>query len=102
MNVSSALYMISGCLVTLGLMLGLMPALIDYLHRIKFGQTERGEGLESHKKKNGTPTMGGLAFILVPTLVFSSSFLVHAVQTVGHEHGNHFAGVRRVRVDWFY
>ena len=70
MNVSSALYMISGCLVTLGLMLGLMPALIDYLHRIKFGQTERGEGLESHKKKNGTPTMGGLAFILVPTLVF--------------------------------
>jgi len=26
--------------------------------------------LASHKKKNGTPTMGGLAFIIVPTLVY--------------------------------
>lgn len=51
-------------------MLWIMPGLIDYLHKIKFGQTERGEGLASHKKKNGTPTMGGIAFILVPTLVF--------------------------------
>ncbi|HAM31334.1 MAG TPA: phospho-N-acetylmuramoyl-pentapeptide-transferase, partial [Erysipelotrichaceae bacterium] len=47
-----------------------MPALIRYLHKIKFGQTERDEGLESHKKKNGTPTMGGLAFILVPSIVY--------------------------------
>ena len=44
--------------------------MIDYLHKIKFGQTEREEGLASHKKKNGTPTMGGLAFIIVPTLVY--------------------------------
>jgi phospho-N-acetylmuramoyl-pentapeptide-transferase len=68
MNVSSALCMISGAL--LGLMLQIMPALIRYLHKIKFGQTERDEGLESHKKKNGTPTMGGLAFILVPSIVY--------------------------------
>jgi phospho-N-acetylmuramoyl-pentapeptide-transferase len=47
-----------------------MPALIDYLRKIKFGQSEREEGLESHKAKNGTPTMGGIAFILVPIFVF--------------------------------
>ncbi len=47
-----------------------MPSFIRYLHKIKFGQTEREEGLESHKKKNGTPTMGGVAFILVPTLLY--------------------------------
>lgn len=70
MNVSSALCMISGALIVLGLMLQIMPALIRYLHKIKFGQTERDEGLESHKKKNGTPTMGGLAFILVPSIVY--------------------------------
>lgn len=70
MNVSSALCMISGALIVLGLMLQIMPALIRYLHKIKFGQTERDEGLESHKKKNSTPTMGGLAFILVPSIVY--------------------------------
>ncbi len=70
MNVSTCLLMASGCLLSLGLMLLIMPSLIDYLHKIKFGQTERGEGLESHKKKNGTPTMGGIAFILVPTFLY--------------------------------
>ncbi len=42
---------------------------IPYLHKIKFGQVEREEGLESHKKKGGTPTMGGIVFVLVPILV---------------------------------
>lgn len=70
MDLSTGLFMAAGCILTLGLMLWIMPGLIDYLHKIKFGQTERGEGLASHKKKNGTPTMGGIAFILVPTLVF--------------------------------
>ena len=31
---------------------------------MKFGQVEREEGPESHKAKNGTPTMGGIVFIL--------------------------------------
>lgn len=62
------------CLV---IMLMIMPGLIRYLHKIKFGQTEREEGLESHKKKNGTPTMGGLAFILVPTIIYiAGSFIL--------------------------
>lgn len=67
---SEALIMIGGFLITLGLMLLIMPPLIRWLHKIKFGQAEREEGLESHKAKNGTPTMGGVAFILVPVAVF--------------------------------
>jgi len=47
-----------------------MPILIPFLHRIKFGQVEREEGLASHKAKGGTPTMGGIVFVLVPVLVF--------------------------------
>lgn len=47
----------------------IMPFLIPYLHKIKFGQVEREEGLASHKKKGGTPTMGGIVFVLVPILV---------------------------------
>lgn len=71
---SNCLIILGMCLVTLVIMLLIMPGLIDYLHKIKFGQTEREEGLASHKKKNGTPTMGGLAFIIVPTLVYIIGF----------------------------
>lgn len=38
---------------------------IPYLRRLKAGQIERGEGLASHKRKNGTPTMGGIIILLV-------------------------------------
>nr|MDD6335296.1 phospho-N-acetylmuramoyl-pentapeptide-transferase [bacterium] len=37
------------------------PALIPMLRRLKFGQTVRDDGPSGHLKKNGTPTMGGLA-----------------------------------------
>lgn len=46
-----------------------MPLLIPFLHKIKFGQIEREEGLASHKKKQGTPTMGGIVFVIVPVIV---------------------------------
>ncbi|MGM9960975.1 MAG: phospho-N-acetylmuramoyl-pentapeptide-transferase [Allobaculum sp.] len=58
-----------GIVVLIG-MLAFMPALIRYLHKLKFGQTEREEGLASHKAKTGTPTMGGLAFLIVPFAVY--------------------------------
>lgn len=48
-----------------------MPLLIPFLHKIKFGQVEREEGLASHKAKGGTPTMGGMVFVIVPVLVAS-------------------------------
>lgn len=44
------------------------PKLIPTLRRLKFGQTEREEGPDSHKVKSGTPTMGGFIFI-VPTVL---------------------------------
>ncbi|KGN01018.1 phospho-N-acetylmuramoyl-pentapeptide-transferase [Clostridium novyi A str. 4570] len=40
------------------------PILIPLLHKFKFGQNIRSEGPESHKKKSGTPTMGGVIFII--------------------------------------
>lgn len=50
--------------------------LIPILHKLKFGQMEREEGMKSHQKKSGTPTMGGFIFI-IPILVMSivSAFL---------------------------
>ena len=46
--------------VSLGAGLAIMPMLLPVLYRLKFGQSIRQEGLQSHYKKVGTPTMGGL------------------------------------------
>lgn len=56
-----------GCSLIVTLLV--MPKLIPFLHKIKFGQVEREEGLASHKAKGGTPTMGGMVFVLVPIIV---------------------------------
>ena len=42
----------------------LAPITIPMLRRLKFGQSIREEGPKSHMKKAGTPTMGGIIFIL--------------------------------------
>ena len=44
------------------------PKIIEVLRKLKAGQTERVEGLESHQKKTGTPTMGGIIF-LIPVVI---------------------------------
>ncbi len=49
------------------------PIVIPFLRRLKVGQTERKE-LESHQKKNGTPTMGGL--IILAAIVVTSLFYI--------------------------
>lgn len=49
------------------------PYVIKMLIKMKSEQTEREEGLESHKKKTGTPTMGGLIF-LIPFLIIGLIF----------------------------
>lgn len=54
-----------GVIVTL--ILG--PITIPLLRRLKFGQNIREEGPKSHLKKAGTPTMGGIMFILSTTIV---------------------------------
>lgn len=45
------------------------PFLIPVLHKMKFGQTVRDDGPQSHLKKNGTPTMGGVMFMVAITAV---------------------------------
>jgi len=55
----------------------LCPIGIPLLHRLKFGQYIREEGPEAHKKKSGTPTMGGIMFILaieITGLIFVSRY----------------------------
>ena len=42
----------------------LCPIIIPILHKMKYGQTERDDGPQSHLKKQGTPTMGGIAILI--------------------------------------
>lgn len=45
------------------------PIFIPFLRKLKFGQTVRDDGPQSHLKKMGTPTIGGLIFIIPISLV---------------------------------
>lgn len=51
-------------------------SVIPFLHRLKFGQTIRDIGPAWHKKKQGTPTMGGLLFIGGTVLAFAAAITV--------------------------
>jgi len=61
-------------LTALVLSLALGPWLINRLRQFQIGQYIREEGPQSHQKKAGTPTMGGVLIvvsILVPTLLWT-------------------------------
>ncbi|HEX3077039.1 MAG TPA: phospho-N-acetylmuramoyl-pentapeptide-transferase [Lachnospiraceae bacterium] len=52
----------------------LCPIAIPFLRRLKFGQYIRDEGPESHQKKSGTPTMGGVVILI--GIVVTSLFYI--------------------------
>ena len=50
------------------------PVIIPILRRLKMGQTEREDGVQSHLLKAGTPTMGGVIILLA--IVITSVFYI--------------------------
>jgi phospho-N-acetylmuramoyl-pentapeptide-transferase len=61
-----ALLMTSGVAFLIAVVIG--PLFIPVLRRLKFGQSIRAEGPQGHKKKAGTPTMGGTIFLAAVTI----------------------------------
>ena len=64
-------------LISLAISLALGPVLIPFLRRLKASQTEREDGVKSHLKKAGTPTMGGIIFliaVLVTALIYVKDY----------------------------
>lgn len=55
---------ITGLLTALIISLWLGPKVIRYLQSLQIGQVVREDGPESHLKKDGTPTMGGVLILL--------------------------------------
>src|SRR5699024_6801538 len=63
----------------------LSPIFIPFLRRLKFGQSIREEGPQSHMKKSGTPTMGGLMIIASVVITFLLVSFLFAEQTVNYQ-----------------
>lgn len=59
------------------------PMFIPFLRRLKFGQSIREEGPESHQKKSGTPTMGGLVFLLA--IIITALFMSQIYTSISSE-----------------
>ena len=57
-------------LIAFAVSLVLGPVVIPFLRKLKMKQTERVDGVQSHLKKAGTPTMGGI-IILIAVIVTS-------------------------------
>lgn len=61
-------------LISFALSVIMGPFVIPFLRRLKMGQTERVDGVQSHWKKAGTPTMGGV--MILGSVVITSLFYV--------------------------
>ena len=61
-------------LISFALSVILGPVVIPILRKLKMGQTEREDGVKSHLKKAGTPTMGGV--IILASVVITSLFFI--------------------------
>ncbi|MFR3029834.1 MAG: phospho-N-acetylmuramoyl-pentapeptide-transferase [Blautia sp.] len=51
-------------LISFVISVALGPIFIPFLRKLKMGQRVRVDGVQSHLKKAGTPTMGGIIFLL--------------------------------------
>ncbi len=62
--------------ISFGISFGLGYVVIPFLHKLKFGQTILDIGPKWHKNKQGTPTMGGILFILGTVIAFAVVVLI--------------------------
>ncbi|MBR3002459.1 MAG: phospho-N-acetylmuramoyl-pentapeptide-transferase [Clostridia bacterium] len=54
---------------------------IPMLKKLKVGQIERDDGPESHLKKQGTPTMGGIIIIITMIIVITGAYIYLSANT---------------------
>ncbi len=66
--------MIIPVLLSFGISVLMGPVVIPFLRKLKIGQTIRDDGPETHLKKAGTPTMGGL--MILTAIVVTSLFYI--------------------------
>jgi phospho-N-acetylmuramoyl-pentapeptide-transferase len=68
------------CLLAFVVTAVLGPVFIPWLHKLKFGQEIREEGPSWHQKKSGTPTIGGIMFIVGIGVAVSINLVLMAIK----------------------
>ena len=66
---------IAGAIISFGISYGLGYVVIPFLHKLKYGQTISGY-VGEHQKKQGTPTMGGMLFIISTVVTFIAFVII--------------------------
>ena len=75
--------MLIAFLVSFLVTVAVMPVLIPYLRKLKFGQQILEDGPKWHEKKSGTPTMGGIGFIVgISFAMIIASVFEHSLKLV--------------------
>lgn len=77
---------IKACIISFIITVLAEPVLIPFLRKLKFGQTILEDGPSWHGKKQGTPTMGGIAFILstvAAVLIFEQNIKIGSILLCG-------------------
>lgn len=70
---------ITAAVIAFGISFGLGYVVIPFLHKLKFGQTILEIGPKWHKNKQGTPTMGGILFIIGTVVAFVAVVVIDKI-----------------------
>ena len=68
-----------GAVISFGISFGLGYIVIPFLHKLKFGQTILDIGPNWHKNKQGTPTMGGILFVISTVVAFGVVLIIDKI-----------------------
>ncbi len=71
----NSIILVATGLLSFAIAAGLGKVCIPWLHKLKFGQTILEDGPSWHQKKQGTPTMGGILFIVSVVISFLFALL---------------------------
>ncbi len=98
-----ALWVIIAALVSFALAGILGKFFVPFLRKLKYGQTILDIGPKWHKAKQGTPTMGGIIFIISSVVVTGLLILILNIVTVGSntsaiQEGLALASINTIRV----
>lgn len=94
MNAINAMVLASAGMISFLVAALLGRILIPWLHKLKFGQTILEDGPTWHKKKQGTPTMGGILFIGSFSLAVLIAVLLGVVFRAPHLFNTSYEKVR--------
>lgn len=75
----TGLWAFGAAIVSFGVTAIIGKFLIPFLHKLNFGQTILEIGPKWHKDKQGTPTMGGIMFIIGTVIATTAGVLLYAV-----------------------